>query len=297
MEYRQLKYFVGIAEALSFSNAAKTLYVSQSALSQQISLLEAELGVDLFNSNKRIKERKVELTEAGHVFLRDAKKILALSDIAIESVRKIAQKKNIVRLGIFRRYELLALFTKSFPEVEIRVVEFNFNSDAEQEILDETVDIAVTFLPLKKEGLSTKIYREGHLMVILPQNHPLAKKKYLTFAELRHEKFIGITKNVNPLENLTTILSDKLGFNIEETTVQMVNGLDLMLSMVALGIGISMVPSFIKLSQDSSLITIPLHNNDGTAFTDIDIQMGVTYKTTNENPIIRAFIDKIDDII
>lgn len=291
MEHRQLKYFVGVAEALSFSNAAKTLYVSQSALSQQISLLETELGADLFDSNKRTKERKVELTEAGHIFLREAKKILALSDMAIESVKKISQKKNIVRLGIFRRYELLALFTKSFPDVEIRVVELNFNSDTEQEILNETVDIAVTFLPLKNEGLSTKIYQEGHLVVILPQNHALAQKEYLTFDELRNEKFVGITKTVNPLGSFTHIISNKLGFNVEEATVQNVNSLELMLSMVTLGIGISMVPSFIKLSQESSLVTIPLHNNDGTVFTDIDIKIGITCKTSNDNPLIREFID------
>lgn len=296
MEHRQLKYFVGVAEALSFSNAAKTLYVSQSALSQQISLLETELGVDLFDSNKRTKERKVELTEAGHVFLREAKKILALSDMAIESVRKISQKKNIVRLGIFRRYELLALFTKSFPDVEIRVVEFHFNSDTEQELLNETVDIAVTFLPIKKEGISTKIYQEGHLVVILSKNHPLATKERLTFAELRNEKFVGISKAINPLANYTDLISNKLGFNIEESVAQTVNSLDLMLSMISLGIGISMVPSFIKLSSDSGLVTVPLYNNDGSLFTDINVQIGVSYKTSTATPLIRAFIDKVENI-
>lgn len=296
MEHRQLKYFVGVAEALSFSNAAKTLYVSQSALSQQISLLETQLGVALFDCNKRTKERKVELTEAGHVFLKEAKKILALSDMAIESVRNISQKKNIVRLGIFRRYELLAVFTKSFPDVEIRVVEFHFNSDTEQEILNETVDIAVTFLPLKKEGISTKIYQEGHLVVILSKNHPLATKERLTFAELRNEKFVWISKAINPLANYTDLISNKLGFNLEESVVQTVNSLDLMLSMIALGIGIAMVPSFIKLSSDSGLVTVPLYNNDGSVFTDINVQIGVSYKTSNATPLIRAFIDKVENI-
>ncbi len=296
MEHRQLKYFVGVAEALSFSNAAKTLYVSQSALSQQISLLETQLGVALFDCNKRTKERKVELTEAGHVFLKEAKKILALSDMAIESVRNISQKKNIVRLGIFRRYELLALFTKSFPDVEIRVVEFHFNSDTEQELLNETVDIAVTFLPLKKEGISTKIYQEGHLVVILSKNHPLATKERLTFAELRNEKFVWISKAINPLANYTDLISNKLGFNLEESVVQTVNSLDLMLSMIALGIGIAMVPSFIKLSSDSGLVTVPLYNNDGSVFTDINVQIGVSYKTSNASPLIRAFIDKVENI-
>jgi len=75
MELKQLKYFAGVAEALHFSNAAKKLYVSQSALSQQIQLLENELGVDLFKRRERVRLRKVELTEAGTVFLIEAKHV------------------------------------------------------------------------------------------------------------------------------------------------------------------------------------------------------------------------------
>jgi DNA-binding transcriptional LysR family regulator len=69
-----------------------------------------------------------------------------------------------------------------------------------------------------------------------------------------------------------------------------------MLSMIALGIGIAMVPSFIKLSSDSGLVTVPLYNNDGSVFTDINVQIGVSYKTSNASPLIRAFIDKVENI-
>ena len=62
MELRQLKYFVAIAEELHFGNAANKLFVSQSALSQQIQLLENEIGIELFVRIKRKQQRKVELT-------------------------------------------------------------------------------------------------------------------------------------------------------------------------------------------------------------------------------------------
>ena len=76
MELRQLKYFVKVAEMLSFSKAAKALYITQSTLSQQIKQLEDELDIALFFRNNH----NVSLTEAGETFLEGARKVLAEAD-------------------------------------------------------------------------------------------------------------------------------------------------------------------------------------------------------------------------
>src|SRR5258706_16318386 len=87
MEFRHLRYFIGIAEDLSFSRAAERLRVAQSALSRQVRDLEDELQVQLFKRDKR----RASLTAAGEVFLVKARKLVAESQQAVEAARSAAR--------------------------------------------------------------------------------------------------------------------------------------------------------------------------------------------------------------
>ena len=87
MELRQLRYFIAVAETLNFSRAAETLYISQSALSQQVADLEREMGAELLLRSRR----SVELTAAGETLLREGKKILLRADKLTPLVRQSAQ--------------------------------------------------------------------------------------------------------------------------------------------------------------------------------------------------------------
>src|SRR5260370_17651335 len=86
MELRHLRYFVAVAEALSFSKAAGQLRVAQPAVSRQIADLEEEVGTSLMQRNNRV----VRLTAAGEAFLKDAKKMLDQAEAATKRARRVA---------------------------------------------------------------------------------------------------------------------------------------------------------------------------------------------------------------
>src|SRR5271169_3455164 len=98
MELRHLRYFKAVAEQGSFSAAARGIFVSQSALSEQIADLERELGVPLFDRS----ERKLRLTVHGEIFLRESNKVLDGSDHAIALARRSFRGEvGILRIGFF----------------------------------------------------------------------------------------------------------------------------------------------------------------------------------------------------
>src|SRR3954469_14827956 len=123
MELRHLRYFVAVAEELSFTAAAHRLRVSQPPLSQQIRDLERELKTTLLVRTSR----RVELTAAGRAFLEQAHSILAQTDRAAEQARAIGQGQigtlNIGTTGSVLLGPLLAVFSRRFPQVALRIHE------------------------------------------------------------------------------------------------------------------------------------------------------------------------------
>ena len=122
MELRHLRYFHAVATTLNFSRAAESLRVAQPALSRQVKALENELGVQLFERNRV----RVQITDAGRLFLTHVEKVLAQVDMAVSAVREVregTEGRLIVctewRLPISLLPTVLAEFRSQFPRVEI----------------------------------------------------------------------------------------------------------------------------------------------------------------------------------
>jgi DNA-binding transcriptional LysR family regulator len=302
MELRQLRYFVGVAEELHFGRAAEKIFVSQPALSQQIQLLEDEIGIELFNRAKRTQLRRVELTEAGSVFLIEAKNILQLSEKAIETARRIGLRQKIVKLGVYRMMlrtrivEIIKIFSENFPEIEVKIIELPTFLSVQDALFDETIDLGITLLPLKYNQLTETPFKTGYLKVMLSENHPLAKEENLKLEQLKNEKWIEINKSIHTVFEDIERMCKNAGFNRESFIVQEVSSIELLGGLVSLGVGIAFVPSFYDASRVQGIVCKELVNNDNTPYREVAIKQAICYKTNTSTPIIQALTTMVKDL-
>lgn len=186
---RQLEAFIAVAEAGSFSNAAKLLFVSQSALTQQINLLERTIGFKLFERSNR----GVSLTPAGECFYRDILQIVKLSSEALERSRSIAGVgKKVLRIGCMSNpmspllFRVCPAFQKMFPDVEQRFVEFSMKSPVEN-LLNGIYDIIELVMPCPEAREAGVVYKklveDKQYCIILP-GHPLEGRSSLKLPDL-----------------------------------------------------------------------------------------------------------------
>lgn len=294
MELRQLKYFVGVAEALHFGQAARRLFVTQSALSQQIKLLEGELGVELFVGVKRTQWHKVELTEAGALFLVEAKRILQQSEQAIRNVRQVGAKQPVVTLGVFklilpeRVMGMLGLFALHFPTLIIKLIELPDTVNVQEWVATDRVDMGMSVLPLVYKGLSATTYASVNYTILMNRNHPLAGQTGIRLEQLQDQKWIDVGREAGVFFGQAEDICRLANVDREPNIVQHVPSFELLKSMVRLGRGIAFIPASLDLQQEPSLISMPILNNDSTPFSRILIQHVLIHKTEQTKPLVQA---------
>lgn len=192
MDIRQLQYFVGIAETGRFSEASKALFVTQSAVSQQIKLLEEELGTQLFVRHSH----SISLTESGKELLPLARKVLR--DIA-ECSERIADLKGLLcgKLDIGLTFSLepyiretMLTFMNRHPKVKVNAHYRNL-PDLLRMLKDGDIDIMFSMMPTSPHDFVDSIpLTEYRLAAIMNKNHALAKKSSLTFSDLLPHRLI-----------------------------------------------------------------------------------------------------------
>ncbi len=195
MEMRQLRYFIAVAEELHFTRAALRLHIGQPPLSHAIQTLEADLGALLFERTKRW----VRLTEAGKLFLLDARRILALSDQAAETARRAQRgEAGELRIGFTFSTPLTPLFAsvinryrQQFPAVTLTLHEMATLPQLDA-IGQRKLDLGFIRPPeaALPDTLSITRLREDPLVLVLPSAHPLAAKASIGMAELAGAPFV-----------------------------------------------------------------------------------------------------------
>ncbi|MHB2048788.1 LysR substrate-binding domain-containing protein [Pseudomonas sp. VEM90] len=193
MELRHLRFFVAVAEELSFTRAATRLFTSQPSLSEQIRNLELEIGFALLTRTRR----KVELTPAGVVFLDEARQILGHVEMAVARAAKAASQRERITIGFVPAAEVrifpsvLPIFRVSFPEVDIVLRSL---TSEEQEVALARGEIELGFMrgPVRAANLHSEVVLVEQFRVYLPHDHPLVAAPSITPSQLDNLPAINI---------------------------------------------------------------------------------------------------------
>ena len=185
IDLRKVRYFVAVAERLHFGQAATALHITQPALSRQIQQLEREIGVDLFVRSSR----EVALTHAGEQFLDYSRQLLALTQTALDSVRRTAAGTDAFRVGFMLGMDTeatLRAFTASHPGVSVLLERLRWWNHGES-IRSGHVDAGFVRLPIAEDGLELLPLYTEPIHVALPDDHPMASSKGVAIAEIADE--------------------------------------------------------------------------------------------------------------
>jgi DNA-binding transcriptional LysR family regulator len=243
MDLSQLRYLVALAEERHFTRAAAREHIAQPALSQQIRRLEDELGVALVDRTTR----RVEMTEAGHLLVTRARRVLAELDAAhteMQAIRGVEVGHVTVgalhTMGLVDVSLVLAIFHRRHPGVELTVREQSSEELAEMLRADE-LDLAFLSVTerIERHGLGCHQLVLEELMVIVPRDHPLSARKRVKMRELSGEQFIAFRRGAR-LRELLVGAGRQAGFDpqvkLESNESQRIRRL------VARGMGVAILP-------------------------------------------------------
>jgi DNA-binding transcriptional LysR family regulator len=189
MELRRLQYFETLAHELHFGRAADRLHITQSALSQQIRVLEREIGATLIIRSSR----GVSLSSAGEVLLAGAPALIRQAQLLEEATRAAAQgTSGVLRLAYTRSaadlgtHAIVRTFRSRFPDIKV-IAQTCWTARNLELLSSGEIDVAFVRPPITAHGITCLTLGAGELIVALPAGHPLCAYPQLHREQLRGE--------------------------------------------------------------------------------------------------------------
>lgn len=289
MDLRHFRYFVVVAEELHFGRAAERLHIAQPALSIQIKKIEDQLGGNLFNRTSR----SVTLTEAGEIFLKEAKLALQYAERAEQTAKEALQgnlgKINIAYSGSVTYSGLLGRNIQSFrqhkPDIEIHLYEADPFTQLELLMKgDADIGFLTTFSLDIPEDISVVSLAHWPLCIAMPAEHPLSNKDKIDIEKLKDDCFISYAHSPN--DDGTGVIRKLVSF--EPNVSYRKSNIMSILAMVDSGMGVSIVPNILE-----QTLNLP-----GLIFKELTvnkfyIDISVAYVNQNPKSTTLAFIEHI----
>ncbi|WP_265670803.1 LysR family transcriptional regulator [Klebsiella grimontii] len=267
IELRHLRYFIAVAEELHFGHAAARLNISQPPLSQQIQILEQQIGARLFARTNR----SVSLTEAGRQFLADSRQILTqVDDAAARAARLHHGETGELRIGftssapfIKAVSDTLSTFRRRYPDVHIQTRETNTREQIVP-LNEGALDLGLMRNTQLPETLIWERVLREPLLAMVPRDHPLASQPRVSLRELAREPFVFFDPHVG-----TGLYDDILGllrrYDLTPTIAQEVGEAMTIIGLVAAGLGVSILPASFRRVQLSEMCWLPIEEQDAVS--------------------------------
>jgi DNA-binding transcriptional LysR family regulator len=291
VEFRHLRYFVAVAEALNYRRAAERLRVAQPSLSKQIKDLEAKVGARLLNRNTG----GVSLTDAGATLLEEARDILERVEMAAEATREAEAGRGgrltIGSLGAISASFLpasLAAFRERFPRVEVNLHETSV-PDQIAALNAGLVQLAFTTdqdLPTPPTFESAEVLAT-RLVLAMNRGHRLARRLSVPLADVAEEPFlfIGETEHHDRHRMIIDAIFDARG--IRHRPIKRVNGYESLVALVAGGHGLSVLLPFPR-SRGKDQIVFRRIQEDGD---DLVLRLFAVWRRGSGSQLARNFVD------
>jgi DNA-binding transcriptional LysR family regulator len=289
MELRHLRYFIAVAEELHFGRAAQVLGISQPPLSQQIQALEQEVGARLFERTNR----RVELSEAGRLFLEEARLVLAQVDKAADVARR-AQLGELGELKIgftssapFSSTipQAIFAFRQRFPSVHLNLREMSSTRVADA-LVDESIQVGIMRpLPLPDSLTVVELMREP-LVAVLSSKHPLVagSEEGLFLSALALEPFVFFPRSYGS-GLYTQLLSLARDAGFSPHFAQEAGEAMTIIGLVAAGLGVSVLPASYRRMRIDGVIYRPLLDPEAIS------AVWLVQRKDQNSPMAKAFVE------
>lgn len=259
MELKHLRAFLILAEELHFSRAAQKLHIVQPALSMQIKALETEIGVRLLERDKR----HVQLTDAGKLFLTEARATLDQAEKAITTAQR-AQRGEIGKLriafvsSVIPRIlpALIREFSAQYPKVQLDFKDMPTPAQIDA-LRENRIDFGFLRMPASVRGIHIELVAREPFVVVLPEQHPLAQMSELSPIHLRDEPLLTLARRAAPG------FCDALFGALQKQGLVPHSALELdemhtMVGLVASGLGLAIVPEAVAALRPPGVTIRPL---------------------------------------
>jgi DNA-binding transcriptional LysR family regulator len=290
LETRHLRYFVAVAEEHHFGRAAERLRMAQPPLSQQIRQLERILGIELLTRTTR----HVAVNPAGELLLVRGRRVLEELQSIEEDVRRVGEgMQGTVRLGFTGAAtygimpRILREAARQFDGISLSVIGELLTPRLVAELQSHRIDVAVLRPPINAQGIAHTVIARERIVAALPAESPLAEREILTMSDFADRVLVGYPQDATVSQALA---ARWLEHRIRPQYAQRVSETSTLMSLVAAGVGIALVPE-----------TATSINLGATVIREIadspDVELAVAWRLDETSRAVQRIVPFIERLI